>query len=301
MTPSTPAPPPSGSTARGIACVLASAFLAIVMQSCVRHLSAQIHPFEIGFFRGLFGFLVVAPWLIRHGLAPFRTKRLPMHGLRAVLNVTAMMGYFTALSLTSLSTVTALTFTAPLFATVLAVALFSEKVGAGRWAAIVVGFAGTLVVLRPGIGDLGTGPLVAISAAFVWGGGLTVIKALGRTESSVTITAYLSLLMTPLALIPALFVWQWPTLGQLGWMATIGILANCVQLLTAQALKEADTHVIMPFDFFRLIWATLVAYVVFAEVPDLFTWIGGILIFACTAYIAYGARHRRQSLPPATV
>jgi len=296
-----PASPPSGSAARGISCVLASAFLAIVMQACVRHLSGQIHPFEIGFFRGLFGFLVVAPWLIRYGLAPFRTRRLPLHGVRAVLNVTAMMGYFTALSMTSLSTVTALTFTAPLFATVLAVALFSETVGLRRWIAIAVGFAGTLVVLRPGIGEIGTGPLVAICSAFVWGGGLSVIKALGRTESSITITAYLSLLMTPLALIPALFVWQWPTLGQLGWMAAIGILANSVQLLTAQALKEAETHVIMPFDFFRLIWATLIAYVIFSEVPDLFTWIGGVLIFAGTGYIAYGERFGRRGPPPAGV
>ena len=284
-----------GGAVRGIACMLLAGFLAVVMQACVRHLSGQIHPFEIGFFRSLFGIIVIVPWLLRHGLAPFRTRRLPMHGVRAVLHVTAMMGYFYAISLTPLTTVNALFFTAPIFVTVLAVFVFAETVDSRRWMAIFVGFAGTLVVLRPGLGDIGTGPLVAVVAAFIWGCGMTVIKALGRTESSVTITAYLSVLMTPLALVPALFVWQWPTLEQLPWLVLIGILANSNQMLIAQALKEAETHVVMPFDFFRLIWASIIAYVAFAETADFFTWVGGIMIFAGAAYIAYRHRRRRTS------
>ena len=294
MTAST-APTISRSALRGIACVLSAALLAVVMQACVRHLSQEIHPFEMGFFRGLFGILVVVPWLIRRGFEPFRTRRLGLQGLRAVIQVTAMMGYFYALSLTSLTTVTALTFTAPIFATVLAVFIFSEAVGVRRWVAILVGLGGTLVILRPGFADIGAGPLVAVMSAFVWGSGLIVMKALGRTDSSVTTTVYLSVLMTPLALIPALFVWQWPTPGQLVWLAVIGVLANSVQMLTAQALREAEAHVVLPFEFVRLIWATLIAYVVFAETPDLFVWLGGIMIFACTAYIAYGERRRQEN------
>jgi drug/metabolite transporter (DMT)-like permease len=119
------------------------------------------------------------------------------------------------------------------------------------------------------------------------------VKSLGRTDSSVTITAYMSLLITPIALIPALFVWQWPNAEQLAWLVAIGILGNIGQILMAQALKEAPTHVVMPFDFLKLVWVSSIAYFAFAEVPDVFTWVGAAMIVTSAATIAY--RERRQS------
>ena len=290
-----PQPETDGNAARGIFWMLVATVFISLMHSSIRHVSAGLHPFEITFFRNLFGLLVVLPWLIRYGLAPFKTRRLNLLGLRALVNVMAMLCFFYALSIAPLTEVTALAFTAPIFATVFAVLILGETVGGRRWIAIGIGFAGAFLVLRPGFTTIGLGEVLTLIASVLWAFVLLIIKILSRTEASVTITAYMSLLMAPLALIPAVFVWQWPSAGQLGWLVFIGILGGCGQMSMTQALKEAPTNVVMPFDFLRLIWIAAIAYVAFAEVPDLFTWLGGITIFAAGAYIANRERLRGKS------
>ena len=266
------------------------------MHASIRHVSDGVHPFEIVFFRNVFALIPVLPWAFKYGPSMFRTRRWGLLCLRAVVNVVAMLSFFYALSIAPLTQVTALGFLAPVFATVLAIAVFREAVGGRRWAAILLGFAGTIVILRPGFAAVGQGALLTIIAAFLWAGVLIIIKALARTESSATITVYMSLLMAPLALVPALFVWQWPTAEQLAWLVFIGILGGSGQMLMAQALKEAATNVVMPFDFLRLVWVTIIAHSAFAEVPDLFTWLGAVMIFAGGTYIAYRERRRQKNL-----
>ena len=285
---------------RGIAWMLLSTLFFAAMHAVVRHVSASIHTFEIAFFRNLFGLLVILPWLLRLGIAPLRTNRLTTHGLRAAMNSVAMLCFFTALSLAPLTDVTALGFTAPIFATLLAVLILGERVGIRRWTAIAVGFAGVLVVLRPGFGEIGTGAVLALTAAAVWGATLIIIKDLGRTDSSVTITAYMSLMMTPITLVPALFVWQWPDPETLAWLVAIGILGNLGQLTTAQALREADTSVVMPFDFGKLVWITVIAYLAFGETPSLFAWLGGAIICASAVYIVLRERRTEQARKAST-
>jgi drug/metabolite transporter (DMT)-like permease len=127
---------------------------------------------------------------------------------------------------------------------------------------------------------------------------MLIIKSLGRTESAVTITIYMSLVMAPLSLIAALFDWQWPTAEQLIWLIAIGTLGGAGQMSMAQALRTAETHVVMPVDFVKLIWVSAIAYVAFAEVPDAFTWIGGTMIFASTAFIAWREHVKRAAPKP---
>ncbi|MCB9946559.1 MAG: DMT family transporter [Rhodospirillaceae bacterium] len=282
---------------RGIGLMLLSTLCFSVMHASIRHMSASLHPFEIAFFRNLFGLLVVLPWFVRDGLAPLKTSRLRLHGLRAALNTVAMLSFFMALSLTPLTDVTALAFAAPVFATVLAILVFRETVGIRRWSAIALGFAGTLVVLRPGFQQVGMGPMLALGASLTWAFVLLVIKELGRSDSSVTITTYMQLFMAPLSLVAALFVWRTPDLAHVPWLVGIGLAGGCGQLLMAQALRQADTNVVMPFDFCKLIWVTVIAYVAFGEVPDGFTWAGGTMIFMSAAYIAYRERDRGRVVP----
>ncbi|MBT3359027.1 MAG: DMT family transporter [Rhodospirillales bacterium] len=263
------------------------------MHAIVRHVSSEgLHPFEIAFFRNFFGLLVILPWIARQGLAPLRTKRLGSHALRASFNAIAMLAFFWALSIAPLSQVQALAFGAPVFATVLAAIFLGEKAGPRGWIAIIAGFAGIMVVLRPGIEDVGLGAGLTIFAAMTWAVTLLVIKSLIRTESSVTITAYMSLLIAPIVLVPALFVWQWPDPTQWMWLIATGILGNLGQILMVYALKQAPTHVVMPLDFLKLVWVSIIAFLAFSEIPDLFTWIGGVLIFLGAALIAIGERKR---------
>ena len=267
------------------------------MHGAVRHISDRIHPFEIAFFASLFGLLVVAPSFLRSGLTPLKTERLAAHGLRAVFHVISMIAYFFALGMAPLSLVTALAFTAPVFATVLEVPVFGERVRRARWLAMLVGFSGILVVLRPGIGEMEPGALVALTASFFFSGVLLVTRSLGRTESSITITAYMLVMMVPMTLVPALFVWRWPDGETFLWLVFIGISSATGRLFLAQALKEAPVYVITPVDFCRLIWVTGLGYFFFGDVPDPFTWAGGAMILGSAAAVAYWERKFVKQVP----
>lgn len=263
---------------RAVLLMLAATLLFSGMHALIRYTSRELHPFEIVFFRNLFGLTVVLPWFVRYGLKPLRTTRFPLHATRACLNICSMFCWFYALSITPLAEAASLTFVGPIFSTVFAIFVFKEVVGPLRWVAIFVGFAGALVILRPGFAEVGLGPLLALTSALVWAVTVIGIKELTRTDTAVTITTYMALLLIPLALVPAAFVWEWPTWRQLGWLCLLGMLGSAGHLLMNQALREADTSLVMSLDFVRLVWVSLIGFVVFAEVPGVYTWIGGIMI-----------------------
>lgn len=279
--------PADTATMRGIALMTASTIGFAAMHAMVRHVSLEMHPIQAAFCRNIFGLLVFLPVIWRNGLGFLRTNRLPLHGLRSALNVVAMLCFFYALSIAPLARVTALSFTAPLFAALLGVVVLGERFRLRRWAALIVGFIGTLVILRPGLipADLGS-VLVLISAVF-WGMTMIVIKVLSRTDSSLTTTGYMAIFLTLLSFGPALYVWTQPTWTQLGWLFLIGIVGTMAQIAFAQALKDADTTVVMPFDFLKLVWASIIGAWVFAEIPDALTWAGAIIVFGSGFYIVW--------------
>lgn len=257
------------------------------MHGVVRHLSADLHPFEIAFFRNLFGLVALLPWFLRLGVAPLRTNRFGLYLVRALVNVVAMLMFFYAVSITPLAELQALGFTAPLFATVLAMIFLGERVRLRRWTALIVGFAGAMLIIRPGFEEVSLGSMLVLGSSAIWALALIIIKVLSRTESSVTITAYMVLLMTPLSAIPAYFVWQWPVGEQWLWLVAVGVIGTLAQMAMAQSFRVADATAVLPLDFTKLIWGAAIGYLAFAEIPDVWTWIGGITIFSGATYIAY--------------
>lgn len=258
-----------------------------LMHSSIRWVSDGLHPFEIAFFRNLLALVPVLPWLIRTPREVLRTDRPGTVILRGVVNTFCMLGYFYAISVAPLAEVTALSFTAPIFATLLAIPLFGDRVGIRRWLAILAGFLGVVIILRPGFQQLGIGQIIIVTVSFGWGLCLLMIRDLGRTHSALTIATYMSLVMTPLSLIPALMVWQWPNPIQFVWLLVIACLGFGGQFSMTQALRLAENHVLTPVEFSRLIIMALLAYWLFDEVPDTFVWIGSGLIFVSCGYIAY--------------
>lgn len=272
---------------RGMLWMLGATFMFVLMHGAIRNLAGEIDPFEIAFFRNFFGVLFLTPVFMRHGLKPLRTRQFGMHFWRAVINLTNMVAFYFGLSMTPLAEATALNFTAPLFATLLATVFLGETFRIRRTIALAVGFIGAIVILRPGVEAINPGALFVIFAAVLWGGIMIMIKVMARTESVLSLTTWVMLLMTIMSLPPTLYFWTTPTPIQFAWLAFIAVTGTIGQLMLAQALKEAEATAIMPIDFFRLVWAAVIGYFAFTEIPDIFTWVGGIMIFGSATYIAF--------------
>ena len=282
-------------TVRGMTFMLLSALCVSIMGGMVRHVSVEVHVFVIAFFRTLFGLLIFTPVFMKTGLEVLKTKKIGLLVLRGALNSAALLLMFYAFSATPLAKVMALRFTGPLFATLLAVIVLHELIRARRISALVIGFFGALIILRPGIVELDPGVIAVLCAAGVWAGVTIIVKILTKTESNFTITIYAALFTIPASLIAALTVWQTPTLEQLAWMVGLGTIGSISHWSRAQSARDADVTAIMPMDFSVLIWAALIGYFAFGEVADVWTWVGAFIIFAATSYIAIRERQKKSN------
>jgi drug/metabolite transporter (DMT)-like permease len=253
----------------------------------IRHVSAEIDPIEIAFFRSLFGLVVLLPWLWSQGINALRTDRLQLHSLRALVGAVTMLSWFYGLSLIPLGQAVALSFTTPLFSMLAAVLLLRELVGLRRWAAAVVGFMGTVIILRPNLGEIEWGALLVLLCSMALAVNVVIVKVLSRSESPGTIVAYLGLFMVPTTFVPTVFVWQSPSVDQVLWLTLLGALATASNLCRVRALALGKASAVVPYDFARLPIVALVAYLVFAEVPDGWMWLGAAVIFSSALYISY--------------
>ena len=284
------------SSLKGVLLMLLATVMAAALHATVRYLTdTGLHAFQVAFFRNFFGLLALTPWIVSGGvMAALGTRRLGTHLLRAITNTVSMLMFFSGLSMAPLPQVQALSFTGPLFATLLAIALLGERIRLRRASALVVGFLGVMIIVRPGFQTVDLGTWLVLGAAALWGSTIIIIKLLSRTDSSVTITVYMGLLMSPLSLLPALLVWQWPDQRQWFWLVMAGILGMLAQLCMAQAFRLAEATALLPLDFLRLVWTSLIAYVLFNELIDGWTWLGGTVIFVSAPYIALRERRLKR-------
>jgi drug/metabolite transporter (DMT)-like permease len=274
--------------AKGVGFMLGSAASISGANGAVQHLShSNLHVFEIAFFRQLLGLIFMSALFLRGGLRPLITRKFGLHVLRSVLNVLAMLAFFYGLSLEPLAKVVSLGLTAPLFATVGAVLFLRERMTLHRWIALGIGVAGAVIILRPGIQVVSLGALMVLISNTLWAVALVVIKVLTRTESSVTVALYSSLLQTPIAFMFAIFFWQWPTAEQLVWLAGIAIFGTISQLALTEAFRKADATLVLPADFTKVIWASLIGYFFFDQVPEIWVGIGAVVIFSAVFYNSY--------------
>lgn len=266
------------------------------MHTAIRHVTQNLSGIEVAFFRNLFGLVVITPLLMRHGPALFHTQKFSLHLLRAVINAISMVCFFVGLSMTPIARATALAFTAPLFTALFSALFLGEVFRWRRWTALFFGFFGALVILRPGLKEVDAGGLLVVFSSLLWAIAMIDIKVLGRTESSQTITAYVTVLLTPLTLVPALFVWQMPSPDMWVWLIFIGVIGTIGQIIITEAIKLADMTVLMPFDFLKLVWAAFLGMLFFAEVPDALTWLGAAIVFSSSFYIVWREAKVRKAM-----
>ncbi len=257
-----------------------------VMNIAIRIVSAELDPLEIAFFRNFFALLFMLPWLARAGLGALRTVHLGAHVWRAVIGLVAMICWFYSIALLPLAEAVSLNFTVPLFATAGAAIFLGEVVRARRWSATLLGFLGVLIILRPGVTELSPAMALPVVAAGFMAVSTLLVKSLSRSDSPAAIVLYMNLILTPSSLVPALFIWRWPSWSALALLVLVGLLAAVAHILLTRAYTKADASAVMPFDYARLPFIAVLAFLVFGELPDLWTWIGAAVIAASAIYIA---------------
>ncbi len=279
---------------QGALLMTAAAFCFAIMNVLVRLAAEELDPLQIAFLRNFFALAFMLPLVAKAGQAGFKTERLGLHIWRAVVGLGAMTIWFAAVTLVPLGEAVALNFTLPLFATAGAAIFLAEKVGPRRWAATALGFIGMLVILRPGFAEISVATALPIIAAVFMATSVLIVKVLARTESPTVIVLYMNLIMTPLSLIPALFVWRWPSWEVWLWVALLGLIASVAHLAMTRSYKKADASAVLPFDYARLPFVAVLGYFIFDETVDLWTWVGAAIIAAAVLYIAHRETLRGQ-------
>ena len=257
-----------------------------VMNVLIRSVSDELDPLQIAFFRNFFALLFMLPWLAKTGREALRTERMGLHLWRAGVSLAAMTCWFYSLTLLPLAEAVALNFTTPLFATVGAALVLGEIAKARRWSATLIGFLGVLIIVQPGFAEMTWPMALPILAAAFMAVATLVVKSLSETESPAAIVLYMNLILTPLSLVPALFVWQWPSAETWVLLLLLGGVATLSHLCLTRSYSMADASAVLPFDYTRLPFVALFAYLIFGEVPGIWTWVGGAVIAGAAIYIA---------------
>jgi drug/metabolite transporter (DMT)-like permease len=247
--------------------------------------SYDVNSFQTVFCRLFFAFIILLPLALHAGIGAIATTQIKIYVLRSISGIIAMWMWFYAVTLIPIGEQTAFSFLAPLFTTIGATLFLGEVVRLRRWIAILIGFIGALIIIRPGIIELSLGHVVAIATALAFGCSMLILKHLTRKDDPLIIVFISHLIMMPLALLPALYVWEWPQFEV--WMILIatGPVAVIGHVTLTKAYKLADASFVAGVDYARLPFAVLFGWILFGELSDIWTWIGASVIFGSSFYV----------------
>jgi len=271
---------------RGALYMVISAFFFAITAGLIRYATREVHPFEAAFLRSISGLLFMLPLVIGGGLEGIRMQRPGLHLFRGILSASGTLMWFSALSMLAIGEAVALNFTAPLFATMMAPFILHEVVRARRWTACALGFIGVLIMLRPGVEAISPGALLSIGSALTIACNMMIIRIVSQQDNTRTVVLAFSFYLSLFTLVPALFVWQTPSWEVLGALILCGIFSTLAHLLLTRAMAIAEMSAIAPLDFVRLLFAAGIGFIWFAEVPDIWTAVGAVVIAGSAVYIA---------------
>lgn len=266
------------------------------MGGSIRFLAESgVHPLVTSFFRSALGFFMLSPWIVRAGFDIMRTRKHGLFAARGLVSAVSQAFYFIAISVLPMADAVSLTFTAPLFGTLLAVLILGEVVRMRRAAALLLGFAGVLVVLRPGFSEITWMTATPLLAAVGMAGSWVLVKKLSATEPAERVVFYMVAYTVPFGLAGALLVWEMPEWRHVPWLIAAAAFGNYGQFAMTRAYGSADATAIFPYDFARLPFTAIIAYLLFAQEPMIWTWVGGALIFCSSAYITHREARQRAA------
>jgi len=284
-------------TLRGIAVFLAAILAFAVMDTLIKTVSARYGTWQIMLFRSGFALLPIL-WLVARegGVSALRTRRLSGHVGRALVGVGAVFCFFYSFAHLPLADVYAISFAAPLIITALATPLLGETVGWRRWAAVLVGFAGVMIMLRPGTGVVNPVALIALAGAGFYALTAIFMRRLSLTETNAAITFYFMVTTTLVGgVMTAVTGWRPPPPPDLLLLALIGIVGGIALILMTQAFRLASPAVLAPFEYSGILWATGFGWAVFGDVPDRFILTGSAVVIGAGLYILHRETLRAQA------
>lgn len=289
-------PDNKGVLIKGPLFMLLSCLLFSIMGGLIRYLSLHdIHPFMTAFIRTFFAILFLIPTFYTVGIKGMKTERLGLHFFRGIMSAIAVIASFYAVSVIPLAVSTSYSFAAPVFATILAAIFLKEKIRLPRITAVIVGFIGVLILLRPGSAPFNNGVASALIGAFTVAFAIICIRSLSQTDKPNVVATYALLITLPISFLVALTQWSIP--GPELWWAVIlvGLCAALAQYSISQAFSQSEATAILPIDFTRLIFAASIGYFFFSEVPDFYTFLGASLILASAVYAAHREAVRKRN------
>ncbi len=278
---------PSGPTNRvglavGLVCL--SSFTFAMLFACVKHLDGRYSPLQVLLLRYAIGLVVSLPWVLRAGRGAWTTDRPLAHGARALYGVISTVLLFYAVTRMPLATVTALSFSMPLFLTMLSMPLLGERVGWRRTTATAVGFLGVLVVVNPG-GELNWAALPALISALFYALAVTAVRQLSKSEPAARIYVYYCLANVLVCGLAMPWLWVTPTAADWGIFLVIGIFGAAAQYCFLIAYRSAPASVIAPFDYLQILFALFIGFLVWDELPTAQSFVGGAIIVGSGIFI----------------
>jgi drug/metabolite transporter (DMT)-like permease len=260
------------------------------LNAATRSIAADLHPWQTQCVRYFFGALVMLPLLLRGGWAQLRTNNLPLQIGRNLVHAVGSGLWFLALPLVPLAEITAISFTGPIFLTLGAMLFFGEKVRARRWLAILFGFLGVLIVLYPKLSvglSASWSSLLLLAASPVSAASYLIAKRLMRYDAPQAIVFWQSVFVSLFTLPVALFLWRPMADWHLALFVVIGVLGSAGHYAFNRSLKAADVSAAQPARFLELVWASMLGFMIWGDVPPVWTFAGALVIFASTTYIAH--------------
>ena len=277
---------------KAILLTVSGSFFAVLMESLIRSAQYDSNVYTIGFLRFFFGFIIILPYLIKKKFIPYKTKNFKFYFIRGLFNLPMMIFGFGALVYVPFEQFKALHFLSPIIVVLLSFIIFREKVYMYRILALVIGFIGMLIIVRPGIVDFNIGTIMILISLTFWSLIIIVSKFVSKDDSPITMVTYQYTLMTIFALPLAIYFWQMPSLQSLIFVFIGAISGTILHLSLALSYKYADLSVTQPVWFSGLIFGSAFGFFVFNETPDVWTWIGGIVVFSSVLLITYNERSK---------
>ena len=277
---------------KAILLTVSGSFFAVLMESLIRSAQYDSNVYTIGFLRFFFGLIIIFPYLIKKKFIPYKTKNFKFYFIRGLFNLPMMILGFGALVYVPFEQFKALHFLSPIIVVLLSFIIFREKIYMYRILALVIGFIGMLIIVRPGIVDFNIGTIMILISLTFWSLIIIVSKFVSKDDSPITMVTYQYTLMTIFALPLAIYFWQMPSLQSLIFVFIGAISGTILHLFLALSYKYAELSVTQPVWFSGLIFGSAFGFFVFNETPDVWTWIGGIVVFSSVLLITYNERSK---------